>query len=531
MSEFDKPHDSEKVVRDETVVTPDGGEFVRHEEVEGASRPTRGIHPGLIAAVILTIVLLFLFLFWYFGGGGSSSGGAGRPVPAPRVSMNDEAAPAETLTNRTLTLSPEQLENAGIAIETVGEQLSTESAETSATGTVEANQYRQTPVVALVGGIVRAVGAQLGENVSAGQTVAAIFSDEFAQTQSRYVALQTETANARRNYERTQRLVAINQPGRSELEQATRQRRAAEAALNEMRNRHERTSRLIRIGAASREELDQDTTKLRTAEAELQEARLREERAQTLLPISPEVRAASEEALNKLRTAETELAATRQRLVLYGMPASRIDTLRSASQVTSQVSVPAPISGTVTARSVNIGQVVDANTELMRITDLSSVWVIAQVFERDLANLRVGSGASVTTDAFPNRLFRGQITYIDPQLDEATRTARVRVEIANPNRELKIGMYVRAAFDAVAAGGRTVPVVPAAAVQNINNQQIVFVPTADPTVFELRPVRVGAEVEGRYPVLEGLAAGDRVVTSGSFMLRAEWLKTNQANQP
>ena len=103
----------------------------------------------------------------------------------------------------------------------------------------------------------------------------------------------------------------------------------------------------------------------------------------------------------------------------------------------------------------------------------------------------------------------------------------MRVELANPNRELKIGMYVRVAFAASGTSERTVPVVAASAVQNIDGQQIVFVPTADPNVFELRPVRLGAETDGRYEVLEGLNVGDKVVTNGSFSLRAEWLKTKQ----
>ena len=524
MNESEKPIDEQPVnrtVRDEQIITADA-EVVRHKEGVGPAR--RRMHPGLIAALILAIVVVFL-LVWYFVG---SSGEAGRPVPAPRSSMAD--TPVETPANRTLTLSPEQVQNAGITIETVGEQLSNESGETSATGTVEANAYKQTPAVALVGGIVRRVVPELGANVGAGQTVAVIFSDEFAQTQSRYISLQTETENARRNYERTQRLISINQPGRSELEGAAKQRKAAEASLNEMRNRYERTVRLVRIGAASREELEQDTTKLRTAEAEVDEARLRETRASQLLPISNEVRSASEEALNKLRSAETELASTRQRLILYGMPAGRINALRSASQVTSEISVPAPASGTVTARAVNVGEVVNTGKELMRITDLSTVWVIAQVYEKDLARFRVGGGASVTSDAFPDRLFRGHVTYIDPQLDQTTRSAKVRVELSNPNRELRIGMYVRVAFAATGSSERTVPVVPAGAVQNINGQQTVFVSTADPNVFELRPVRLRSENAGRYQVLEGLTVGDRVVTNGSFMLRAEWLKANQGSE-
>lgn len=477
----------------------------------------------MIAAVgagVASVAVIALFA-WYL----TRSGDAGRPVPAPTMSMSDTPdSSGEKLADQTITLSATEVENAGLVIETVGEQLSTESETIAATGVVEANAYKQTPAVSLVGGIVRRGLPGLGESVRAGQTIAVIFSDEFAQTQSRYIALKTEVENARRNYERSLRLVEINQPGRGEVEQAARQRKAAEAALAEFRNRYERTTRLIRIGAASREELEQDTTKLRAAEAELEEARQREARAQRLLPISPEVRAASEESLNKLRTAETELASTRQRLILYGMPSAGVDSLHSASQISSELLVPAPISGTVTSRAVNAGEVVDASKELLRITDLSSVWVIAQVFERDVARLRVGSGASVTSDAFPDSIFRGQITYIDPQFDNATRTGKVRVELANPGQALKIGMYVKAAFGALGDAERTSPVIPAAAVQRIGDQDVVFVPTEDPVVFALRSVRLGPEVDGRRMVQEGLQVGDRVVTNGSFLLRAAWLK-------
>ncbi|HTH52241.1 MAG TPA: efflux RND transporter periplasmic adaptor subunit [Pyrinomonadaceae bacterium] len=491
--------------------------------VEDEPHP-RGIHPAAFVVAGVAALGILLLLGWYFFG---SRGEAGKPVPAPRSSMDDTTT--QPVANQTLTLSPDQVKNAGITIETVGEQLSTESTETSATGTVEANAYKQTPAVTLAGGVVRRVIPQLGDNVSAGQTVAVIFSNEFAATQSKYVSLLTEAANARRNYERSQRLAAINAPGRGELEEAAKQRKAAEAALYEMRNRYDRTVKLQRIGAASREELEQDNTKLRTAEAELEQARLREQRAMQLLPVSNEVRTATEEALNKLQSAESELSTTRQRLLLFGMAASRVNALRSTSQITSELAVPAPASGTVTARSVNVGEVVDANKELLRVTDLSSVWVIAQVYENDLGRMRVGTGASVTSNAFPNRLFRGQVTYIDPQLDETARTGKVRIEVANAGRELKLGMYVSVAFGALGNMERTVPVVPKDAVQNINGQQIVFVATSDPNVFELRPVRLGAESGGRYQVLEGLQVGDKIVVNGSFALRAEFLKLQQGS--
>ena len=487
----------------------------------------RRINPRVMAAVIIGMVALFAIAIWYFALRGD--GQSGQPVPAPRSTTMEEPGGAP-IAGETVTLTPEQRESSGIEIVTVGEQLAAETAETVAsTGVVEANAYRETPAVSLVGGIVRRVIPELGQNVSRGQAVAVVSSNEFAEAQSRYIALVTERENARRNYERTQRLVTINQPGRTEVDAATKQVKAADAALSEMRARYARTTKLVQIGAASREELEQDNTKLRTAEAEAEEARRRLERANSLLVISPEARSANEEALNKLRNAESEAAAVRERLIVYGMPAARVNALRSASQVSAELSIPAPISGTVTTRSVNAGEVIEANKELLRVTDLSTVWVIAQVFEKDLARLRVGSGASITTDAFPDRLFRGTVTYIDPQLDEATRTGKVRVELANGDRALKIGMYVRAAFGALGNAEQTAPVIPADAVQTLNNQRIVFVATADPNVFEVRTVRLGAESNGQYQILEGLTVGERIVTQGSFMLRAELLKQNPSH--
>ena len=261
---------------------------------------------------------------------------------------------------------------------------------------------------------------------------------------------------------------------------------AAVAMLDEHHKHHRRTTSLVEVGAASREELEQATT--------------------------------------KLRSSELEVASLRQRLVLLGLSSARINGLNASIPVRSDVDLVAPISGTVISRSINPGEIVQANTEVLRLADLSSVWVIAQVYEKDLASIRVGSTASVTSSAYPGRALRGKITYVDPNLDPATRTAQVRIEMANPGEKLKIGMYVDVSLGTNRASTLTVPFVPAIAVQNLNNQQIVFVATAAPGVYLLRSVRIGAESNGRVPVLEGLTAGERVVTEGSFLLRAEWIK-------
>ena len=413
---------------------------------ERGPKQTRRVVTIAVLALVGVAVIVAL-LVW-----NRSRSGAGRPVPAPRTIADSSASPAQTEpAESTITLSSEAAQNARIKIETVGEKaMSAEATGAPVTGTVQANIYRSTPLVSLVGGIVRRVNAELGQNVRQGQTLAVIFSDDLAKAQSEYLSSVAE--------------------------------------LDEHHKHHGRTMKLVEIGAASREELEQATTKLRTAEA--------------------------------------AVASQRQRLLLLGLPAQRISQLKSSAQVTSEVSLPAPVSGTVISRSINPGEVIAADKELLRVSDLSSVWVIAQVYEKDLGKIRIGSGASVTSDAYPGRAFRGQVSYMDPVLDQTTRTAQVRVELANPGQQLKIGMFVNVAFAILGGAQTSTPIVPKIAVQNVNNQQVVFVATKEPSVFTMRPVRLGIESNGFLSVLEGLTVGDQIVTDGSFLLRAEWLKSH-----
>lgn len=504
-------------------------EEIEKEEETAVAKPKASRKPVYIALSVLGVVVLGAVLILIIRSGRQG----GDVVPAPRSVSFDEnsnqeaSVPAE---GQTITLSPEQVESINLKIETVGETMSSEAAHVSATGVVQPNAYSETPVISLVGGVVRKIDAQLGDNVVKGQTVAVVFSDEFAAAQSRYLSLQTEAVNARQNYERARKLVQINPVSRTEFDEAQARVKTKEAELDEARRRYTRTVKLVEIGASSREELEQDRTKLKTAEAEVEQAKKQLTRTSEIVKLNPVSRAAFEEASVKLRTAESELASARQRLILLGLSEQRVNGLRSPSQISSEIALSAPVSGTITSRSVNQGEVVEANKELMKVTNLSSVWVIAQVYEKDLGRIWTGSGASVTSDAFPGKLYRGQVTYIDPNINQETRTAQVRVELENPGQMFKIGMYVNVSFGALGTGESTVPVIPSAAVQNMKEQKIVFAVTDQPNVFVMKPVRLGSETNGQYVVLEGLNVGDKIVTNGSFLLRAEMLKQNPTHQ-
>ena len=484
--------------------------------------------PLLIAAAAAGVLIIGVLGFWYL-----STRESGQVVPPPRtVSFgdNNNSESSQTPGVETITIPEDQLEKIGLKIQNVGETLSSEAMSVAATGVVQPNAYRETPVISIVGGILRSVSAELGRNVNRGQALAVIFSDELVASQSRYLALQTEAQTARQNYERTARLVKISPVSNAELDEALTKLKTAEAELEEHHKHHQRTVKLLEIGAASREEFEMATTRLKTSEANVEEAKKRYTRAVQIAEINPVSRSEFEQAAVKRQTAESDLATARQRLLLLGLSPQKVNSLRIPSQITSEIALTAPVSGTITKRGVNQGEVVEANKELMRVTDLSSVWVIAQVFEKDIGLLREGSGASVTTDSYPDKLFRGHVTYIDPNINPETRTAQVRVEIDNPGQALKIDMYVNVAFGSMGVAERTMPTIPSSAVQNMNNRQVVFLATDKPNAFTMRPVRLGKENNGQFTVLEGLQVGDRIVTDGSFLLRSELLKQNPVHQ-
>lgn len=228
-----------------------------------------------------------------------------------------------------------------------------------------------------------------------------------------------------------------------------------------------------------------------------------------------------------IAAAEAE-AATAQAEVdhIRGSLASLGSDERVSGHSISSVALRAPISGTITQRHVNAGAGVQAGASLFSITDLSTVWVIANVPESQLPVLRVGTPAEVRSAALGQTIARGRVTYIDPILNEETRTGRVRLEVVNPNQQLRIGTFVEVGFSGAEAATPAVTelVVPADAIQTVEGKTVVFVPGSKPGQFVSREVQLGEQTDGFRKVVSGLAAGDRVVTTGSFVLKTQTLK-------
>lgn len=227
---------------------------------------------------------------------------------------------------------------------------------------------------------------------------------------------------------------------------------------------------------------------------------------------------------------QAKVSAARQKLLLLGMTIEQVDNLQHAiskEQVNSMISLEAPSSGIILNRSVNAGEVIPMGKELFRIADLSAVWIIGQIYEKDFSAVRIGTSAVITSQAYPEKSFTGRVSYIDPRVNAETRTAQIRIEVNNLNNMLKLGMFVDVIFGASTEfNQQSIVQVPRNAVQIIGSKHVVFVVTDKSGVFAQREVSAGAESNDMITINNGLNAGEKVVTEGSFLLRAESLKLN-----
>jgi RND family efflux transporter MFP subunit len=361
-------------------------------------------------------------------------------MPAAHV---EQASPVhETGPDVVLTLTPEAVTRAGIAVAPVTTGQVHRALDLPAT--VEPNAYRRVDLTPLVAGRITDVSGQIGDHVRRGQSLATVYSPDLADAETQFLALTAELEVAHR-----------------------------EAV---------RLEHLVESGVASQRDLD---------------------RAQ---------------ADHAAHAAHVETA--RARLRLLGVSDAQVAKLHDASDVEATTAITAPIDGVILSRKANVGLNVDLSTPLFTIADLSTVWIVASVYEQDLGRIRVGSAVTVTTPTDRANAVSARVDYIDPQVNAETRAAQVRVEVPNAASQLRLGMYaIVQVQDATRADALLVP---KAAVQTVGNHSIVYV--ADRAIagrFTARNVKLGASTGESVEILSGLSVGESVVTAGSFALRAE----------
>ena len=447
----------------------------------------------LLIAGILMLAVLFL----------SACGGA-KKEEAAKAEAGEKAGEHKEGEGEEVSLSPEalaaaKLEFAEVAARAGGGLL-------RVTGSVEVNQQQTQQATPLVSGRIERVYVALGDRVRTGQPLAVIASPQIAQMHGKLHEAETKLALAERNLKRVEQA-----ENRAAVLSAKAKLDEAEAALK-------RTRRLIEVGAGAGKDLVAAETTYRTAKAEYD--------FQSNIALNKEI----QEARADVETDRVDVAHIRDEMKSLGAPVSSEEHSEHGDdhkRDTSLIVLRAPISGTVTERLVNAGAGIESGKPLFTIANLSTVWVIANVPEAQVSRLRVGTAARVSSAALGGDARSGRITYIDPQLNEETRTAKVRVELANAGERLKGGMFVEVEFQtgtAEAATGEEL-FVPETAIQRIGNRIIVFVADEkEPGHFKVREVELSGESSGYRVVTGGLKAGERVVTKGGFTLKSQLQK-------
>jgi cobalt-zinc-cadmium efflux system membrane fusion protein len=400
-----------------------------------------------------------------------------------------------------IKLSPEALTAAGIELEGVTQRPAV--ALLRVTGTVETNQQQSQQATPLVSGRVERVNAGQGDVVRAGSVLAVISSPEIAEMHGKLHEAETARALAERNLQRVQRTenrVAVL---------------SAKAKLDEAEATLKRTRRLIELGAGAGKDLIAAETAYETAKAEFD--------FQNNISLNKEL----QEARAAVETTRVDVSHIRDQLRALGVIVPEGEQ-HDHRKNTSLVALRSPASGTVVERLVNAGAGIQAGTALFTISNISTVWIIANVPEAQIGSIRVGTPAEVRSAAIGSNAVAGRVNFIDPRLNEDTRTARVRIELANPGERLKSGMFVEVGFQS--SGGTATGeelMVPSEAVQRIGDRNVVFIPLeGEPGSFEVREVELGGVTDGYQKVLSGLQVGEQVVTKGSFTLKTQVMKSS-----
>jgi len=453
---------------------------------------------------------------------------AGSPVSAEQGHDHEkDESPSPRVD--TVTLTPEALASVKLVVETVSRGKIAN--QLVLTGAVTADADRLAHLHPKVEGLARSVRKGLGDRVKAGELLAEIDAVDLGTAKLEYLQALNNRDISRVECDRallvrdnTQKMLKVLRSGVAPLEA---ERRLEGLQIGKDRSRLLGAFSTLRLAEATYAREKALYEKKVSPEKDFLEAKKAFETARA------EYRGTFEEIsytcdleLFKFektrRTAEVALAGALRRLFILGVTAEEIATLdKTPGDTLSIYSLKAPFAGAVIEKHMTLGERVSPETSLFTIADLSFVWVLADIYEKDLSRVRTKEPAAVELVAYPGQTWAGRLTYISNTLDEKTRTARCRVVLSNPDGLLKPGMFARVK---IAVGSRAgVLTVPLAALQEIEGKTAVFVKEGEK--FLVRPVTLGEKDAAVAEVLSGLKEGEQVVADGSFVLKSELQKS------
>jgi len=269
-------------------------------------------------------------------------------------------------------------------------------------------------------------------------------------------------------------------------------------------------------------ELDQTWSDYIKAKGKVELARKNLQREETLFDkkISPEKDVLK--AKQELGEAEADINFAKERFRLFGVNVSQFETTKGNGNH-PLIPVTTPVSGVVIEKTITQGEMVNSEKALFTVADLSTLWVVIDIYEKDISRIRLGTGVKVSVTAFPEKTFRGKISYIGDVVDEKTRTEKARVTIDNSSGLLKPGMFATVLTETTSGGTERLIAVPEEAVFVDGSRRYVFIQIAADK-FKMREIEAGKTLGDRLEVTSGLREGENVAVKGSFILKSELKK-------
>ena len=416
-----------------------------------------------ISGIARLLIALALGVGMVLGGFLYSRFAGTSPSPPPSnaaASGSDQPAGADAPSDF-VQIGPESQKDVGIAVEAAA--VRSLPASLSATGIVSEDPARVAHIRTLARGLIEKIYARLGDRVSAGDPLVEYDNIELGLSIGDYQSAQADLRRSRTDLEVKIRIL-------------------------------ERSREMLKVGAVA-----QSTHDLREAEVKDSEAKVAGARA-TVSKIAEQIRRFgwSDQDLAKLLSEELT-------------PGHRV----------SHSILKAPFAGVVTSHHAVESEVVEQGTDLLAITDISSLWVLADVYEQDLARIRTGQPVQVQVSSYPEKSFAGRVAYIADVIDPKSRTAKVRCLVGNESGLLKLEMFATVEIPV----GQTSPIlaVASSSIQQIDGKPVVFVRHSE-AEFQRREVQTGIESHGYTEIRSGLKPGELVVSRGSFVVKTAFLK-------
>lgn len=284
---------------------------------------------------------------------------------------------------------------------------------------------------------------------------------------------------------------------------------------------------LLSVDVAIGDKVERDQPMATLRSTELGQARADLSRTSSLREVALKNRERQErlraEGINSERSLIEAQQAYEQANAEHNAARSRLQVLGAKGGSGPELTLESPISGVIVERHATRGESVSQSDTLFIVADMSKVWVIGQIYEQHVAQVRVGMSARLSLNAYPSRQWSGRIDYVGATLDERSRSLPIRVELENPDGQLKPGLFGTLQLSAEQDHAQT-PLVPLTAIQTLKQKSVVFVQGDAPGVFSARQVTLGRQSRLNVEVLEGLKPGESIVVEGAFVLKSELMR-------